>query len=101
MSDAAVKDISVAGLIATAFAFVAALAWNDAIQKSITAAVGEKGSGVGASLLYAGLVTLIAIAMVFFIRKLQSVTGKLTKQMPWKQTARDTPPATVAESDKK
>ena len=75
-----VQQISIASLIATAFAFVAALAWNDAIQKSITAAVGEKGSGVGASLLYAGIVTVIAIVVVFVVAKLQVAAQK------WKKT---------------
>jgi hypothetical protein len=78
-----VKEVSIVGLITTAFAFVAALAWNDAIQKSITAAVGDQGSGVGASLLYAALVTVIVIVMIFVIKQIHSSARKWTKKMPW------------------
>lgn len=49
-----------AALITAAFGLIAALAWNDAIQNIFKKLFGE-ASSIGAMLIYAVVVTLIAI----------------------------------------
>ena len=56
-------------LITAAFGLVAALAWNSAIQQIFKIYFGET-SGVGAMLLYATFVTIIAVVVTVWIGKI-------------------------------
>jgi hypothetical protein len=62
----------VAGTISTlmtvAFGLIAALAWNDAI-KAIIAAVIPKGNGITGLLIYAIIITIIAVVATILITK--------------------------------
>ena len=55
-----------AALITAAFGLVAALAWNDTIQTIFKAVFGEAG-GVGPMLVYALVVTIIAVIATLWI----------------------------------
>ena len=57
---------TIASLMTAAFAFVAALAWNAAIQKLITDTFGQSG-GTVALFVYAILVTIIAVIAIVYI----------------------------------
>jgi len=56
-----------------AFAFIAALAWNQAISAMVTQFIGA-GSGWVALLIYAVIVTIIAIVAAIYIAR---VAGKM------------------------
>ncbi len=62
------KDVieKLAALITAAFGLVAALAWNDAIKAIFKAIFGEAGS-ITAMLIYATLVTIIAVIATIWI----------------------------------
>lgn len=56
--------------LATAgFGFVAALAWNNAVQALIDRFI-EPGSGLRSKLYYAFLVTVLAVIITFYLGKL-------------------------------
>jgi purine-cytosine permease-like protein len=63
-------------LITGAFTFVAALAWNDAIQSIIRRYI-SSGKGIVSQLVYAILVTLVA---VLAIMQINAVNTKLEKE---------------------
>ena len=65
-----------ATLITGAFTFVAALAWNEAIQSIIRRYI-SSGRGILSQLVYAILVTLIAILAIM---QINSVNTKLEKE---------------------
>ncbi len=67
------KTISV--LMTTAFAFVAGSAWNEAIQTLIKEFIGESGSAVSSMLIYAIVVTVIAVLVTLFIGRLVGKAG--------------------------
>ena len=68
-----------AGLVTTAFAFIAALAWNQAIE-SIFLAVLRTPNSIPANLAYAIIVTIIAvIATVWIARAASRVAGEEIK----------------------
>lgn len=62
------------GLISTAFAFVAGLAWNDAIQKLIES-VFTAGNALTGLLIYAIIVTIIAVIATVLLAKAASKMG--------------------------
>jgi len=68
------------GLITGALAFVAALAWNDAIQRAMTALLGEKGATVWAGFLYAFVVTLLVVVAVWLVQRGQKAAKSLGQQ---------------------
>jgi len=55
-------------LITAAFGLVAALAWNDTIQTAVGMFF-EKGSEIWGKLIYAVLVTILAVVMVIMISR--------------------------------
>lgn len=57
---------TIATLITTAFGLIAALAWNDAIKAIITTFVG-KGNDITGLLVYAVLITIIAVIATILI----------------------------------
>ena len=68
-----------AGLITTAFAFIAGLAWNQAIQSIFTAVFGTQYSIPG-NLAYAIIITIIAvIATVWIARAASRAAGEEVK----------------------
>ena len=68
-----------AGLVTTAFAFIAALAWNQAILAIFTAVLGTP-SGVYSNLAYAIIITIIAvIATVWIARAASRAAGEEIK----------------------
>jgi len=69
------------GLITGALALVAALAWNDAIQRAMTALLGEKGATVWAGFLYAFAVTLIVVVAVWLVQRGQKAAKSLGAQL--------------------
>lgn len=64
------KDVieKIAALMTTAFGLVAALAWNDAIKAIFASIFGEAGS-ITAQLVYAIIVTAIAVLATIQIGK--------------------------------
>lgn len=60
-------------LITSAFGLVAALAWNDAI-KGIFEHYYKKGEGLKAQIIYASIVTIIAVGVTIWIGR---AAGKL------------------------
>ncbi len=62
-------------LITTAFGLVAALAWNEAIQTIFKNIYGT-GSSVSALLIYAIIVTVIAVLATIWIGKMASKVKK-------------------------
>lgn len=64
-----IKTMSV--LITTAFAFVAGTAWNSAIQAVIEEFI-PKGSATWSLIIYAVIVTIIAVIFTIFIGRLAS-----------------------------
>lgn len=69
-------------LMTAAFSFVAALAWNDAIQSLFQTIFGTS-STVVAKFLYAALVTMIIVWMGSKLAKLnKAVEKKLNKECP-------------------
>ncbi len=59
---------TIATLITTAFGLIAALAWNEAI-KALILQFFPKGSGVTGLLIYAILITIIAVIATFLIAR--------------------------------
>ncbi len=57
------------GLITAAFGLVAALAWNDTIKAMINRFV-PAGSGLKSMLIYAIIVTVIAVVVTYYVGKL-------------------------------
>ncbi len=57
-----------AALITAAFGLVAALAWNDTIKAGVKAVFGDNNEGWGL-LVYAIIVTVLAVIMTLFISK--------------------------------
>lgn len=74
---------TIVSLVTSAFSFVAALAWNDAIQAALTAyvktdsAMGKLLGPVGVKLFYALIVTLIAIIVILIVNRF---AGNLAKK---------------------
>lgn len=58
----------------TAFAFVAGSAWNEAIQALLNEFL-EQGSAVTGMLIYAVVVTIIAVIITLFIGRLMGKIG--------------------------
>ncbi|HEU4605254.1 MAG TPA: DUF5654 family protein [Nitrososphaera sp.] len=65
---------AVAALITAAFGLVAALAWNTAIQEIFRLAFGEQ-SGVWAMILYAVVVTILAVIVTIWIGRVAAKAG--------------------------
>lgn len=65
---------TILGLITTAFAFVAGLAWNDAIQKLIEQFVGT-GSALTSLFTYAIIVTIIAVVVTVILARFAAKMG--------------------------
>ena len=65
---------TILGLITTAFAFVAGLAWNDAIQKLIEQMVGS-GSALSSLFTYAIIVTIIAVVVTVLLARVAAKMG--------------------------
>lgn len=61
-------------LITTAFAFVAGLAWNEAIQKLI-AEFYTAGSAVTGLLIYAIIVTIVAVVVTVLLARIAGRMG--------------------------
>lgn len=64
---------TILGLITTAFAFVAGLAWNDAIQKLIEQIIGT-GDALPSLFIYAVVVTIVAVIVTVLLAR---VAGKM------------------------
>ena len=64
---------TILGLITTAFAFVAGLAWNDAIQKLIEQFIGT-GDALPSLFIYAIVVTVVAVIVTVLLAR---VAGKM------------------------
>ena len=75
MADNVTKLImeTILGLITTAFAFVAGLAWNDAIQKLIESVIGA-GDALPTLFIYAIIVTIVAVVVTVLLAR---VAGKM------------------------
>jgi nucleoside permease NupC len=65
---------TILGLITTAFAFVAGLAWNDAIQALIEQFVGT-GSALTSLFTYAIIVTVIAVIVTVLLARAAGKMG--------------------------
>ena len=64
---------TILGFITTAFAFVAGLAWNDAIQKLIEHFIGA-GDALPSLFIYAIVVTIVAVLVTVILAR---VAGKM------------------------
>ena len=64
---------TILGLITTAFAFVAGLAWNEAIQKLIEQFIGT-GDALPSLFIYAIVVTVVAVIVTVILAR---VAGKM------------------------
>ena len=69
---------TILGLITTAFAFVAGLAWNGAIQKLIEQFIGT-GDAIPSLLTYAIIVTIIAVIVTVLIARIAGKMGVETE----------------------
>ena len=65
---------TILGLITTAFAFVAGLAWNNAIQKLIEQIVGP-GNALTSLFTYAIIVTIIAVIVTVLLARFAAKMG--------------------------
>ncbi len=65
---------TILGLITTAFAFVAGLAWNNAIQALIEQFVG-KGNALSSLFTYAIIVTIIAVIVTVLLARFAAKLG--------------------------
>lgn len=76
MADAIHKEMlrTISVLMTTAFAFVSGSAWNTAIQGLIEEFI-PKGSAITSLLIYAIVVTIIAVAVTLFIGRLVGKVG--------------------------
>jgi multisubunit Na+/H+ antiporter MnhG subunit len=84
------KDVikALAGLITAAFGLVAALAWNTAIQEIFRVAFGEQ-SGVLAMIVYAVVVTIIAVIATIGIGRVAARAGVKDEEKPADQQELD------------
>lgn len=72
-----VKSVSFAVLITSAFALVAALAWNTAIQRLITQYFGsQENRGAWASLLYAFVLTIFIMLVLYVVQRVMKAMAK-------------------------
>lgn len=62
---------TIATLVTTAFGLIAALAWNEAIKAIIVEFVG-KGNGITGLLIYAIIITILAVIATILIARLIS-----------------------------
>jgi hypothetical protein len=67
---------TIATLMTTAFGLIAALAWNETI-KGIIAMFVPKGSGVTGLLIYAILITIIAVVATLLIARMLPVPDEV------------------------
>lgn len=76
MADNVAKLImeTILGLITTAFAFVAGLAWNDAIQKLIEQFIGT-GDALPSLFTYAIVVTIVAVVVTVILARIAGKMG--------------------------
>ena len=65
---------TILGLITTAFAFVAGLAWNDAIQKLIEQFIGT-GDALPSLFIYAIVVTIVAVIVTVLLARVAAKMG--------------------------
>ena len=65
---------TILGLITTAFAFVAGLAWNDAIQKLIEQFIGT-GDALPSLFTYAIVVTVVAVIVTVLLARVAGIMG--------------------------
>ena len=65
---------TILGLITTAFALVAGLAWNDAIQKLIETFIGT-GDALPSLFTYAITVTIVAVVVTVLIARVAAKMG--------------------------
>ena len=65
---------TILGLITTAFAFVAGLAWNDAIQKLIESVIGS-GDAIPSLFIYAIVVTIVAVVITVLVARIAGRMG--------------------------
>ena len=65
---------TILGLITTAFAFVAGLAWNDAIQKLSETFIGT-GDALPSLFTYAITVTIVAVVVTVLIARVAAKMG--------------------------
>ena len=65
---------TILGLITTAFAFVAGLAWNDAIQKLIEQFIGT-GDALPSLFIYAIVVTIVAVIVTVLLARIAGRMG--------------------------
>ena len=65
---------TILGLITTAFAFVAGLAWNDAIQKLIEQFIGS-GDALPSLFIYAIVVTVVAVIVTVLLARVAARMG--------------------------
>ncbi len=70
---------AIAALMTAAFAFVAGLAWNTAIQTAIQQVVGTNNALIG-QLIYAIIVTIIAVIAVVLIGRAMGRLGVKSKE---------------------
>jgi ABC-type amino acid transport system permease subunit len=77
MADQVHKEIlkTISVLMTTAFAFVAGSAGNGAIEALITEVIGESGSAVTGMLIYAVVVTIVAVVVTLIIGRLVGKAG--------------------------
>ena len=73
-----------AGLITAAFGLVAALAWNTAIQEIFRMIFGEQ-SGVLAMIVYAVVITVVAVIATLAIGRVASRAGLKDEKQPLEQ----------------
>ena len=96
---------TILGLITTAFAFVAGLAWNEAIQALIQQFVGT-GSALTSLFTYAIIVTVIAVIVTVILARFAAKMGiELNEQkgkfFPFYSTFLNTTPAIIYETSNK
>ena len=65
---------TILALITTAFAFVAGLAWNDAIQKLIESIIGT-GDAIPSLFIYAIVVTIVAVIVTVILARVAAKMG--------------------------
>jgi hypothetical protein len=73
------------GLATVAFGLIAAGAWNQFIKDLIGIFL-KSGNGVWAELVYAVIVTIIAIVVVQALAKLAEKEAEMTAKLPWKKS---------------
>jgi hypothetical protein len=63
-------------LATSAFGLVAALAWNDAIKTIITQYIPDGAGQILGSIIYAVIVTIIAVIIIYYLGRLNARWGK-------------------------